>query len=444
MKKIHIMNIKSACTMVLAVGLSAAVLAQVPIPAKPQSKPVMLIGGTVHTATGKTIANAAVAFQNGKLTYVGTAEGAPADKSAFEVIDLKGQHIYPGFILTNTRLGLVEVESIRATADFDEAGEYNPNVRSQPAYNTDSEHIAACRFNGILLAEPTPTGGVISGTSSVMQLEGWNWEDATHSKDAAVHLNWPGLQKTRFDFETFSRINEPNADYGKNLDEIGSFFDQAIAYGKLQSKEVNLKLKAMQGLFEGTQTLIIHAERAKEMVDGVRLAQSKGVRRIALAAGDEALAIVPFLNENNIPVILPSIHTLPGRPDEDIDLQYAQAAYLSKAGVKVVFSHTGSLGTARNLPFYAGTSVAHGMDGEAALQALTINAARVLGIDGRVGTLEAGKDATLFVSKGDALDFRTSQLTSAYIGGRRIVLDNKHQELYQRYSDKYNHALPKN
>lgn len=422
--------------------LSASISAQVPQPAPAkQEKPVLIIGGTIHTATGKVIPNGVIGFAQGKITFVGESAAAPADRSGMEVIDARGQHIYPGFILPNSRLGLVEVESIRATADFDEQGEYNPNVRSLIAYNTDSEHIAAYRFNGILMAEAAPVGGVVSGTSSLMNLEGWNWEDAAHSKDVAIHLNWPGMQKVRFDWESFSRTSESNPDYAKSVDELGVFFDDAIAYSKIAGREVNLKMEAMQGLFTGTQTLIIHSAKAKEVVDGVHFAKSKGVQRIAVACGDEAISIAGFLKDNNIAVILPSIHSLPVRDDEDIDLQYAQAAYLSKAGVKVAFSHSGSLGTGRNLPFYAGTSVAHGMDPEQALQALTINPARILGVESKVGSLEVGKDATLFVSAGDALDFRTNKLSAAFIGGRRIVLDNKHEDLYYRYSGKYGHQV---
>lgn len=413
--------------------------AQTPFPASPQQKPVLLLGGTVHTATGTVIANGAVAFDKGKLTYVGAAAGAPTERSGWEVINTSGKHIYPGFILPNSRIGLVEVESIRATADADEQGDYNPNVRSLVAYNTDSEHPAAYRFNGILLAESTPAGGVISGTSSVMNLDGWNWEDAVHTRDVAIHLNWPGLQRPKFDFETFTRTNEPNPDYAKTVAEIEAFFTEALQYGKLASKEVNLKFDAMQGLFAGNQTLVIHASATREIIDAVKFAKGRNIARVAVAAGAEAIPVADLLKENHIAVIVPSIHSLPVTDDEDIDLQYAQAALLSKAGVKIVFSHTGSLGTGRNLPFYAGTSIAHGMDPEEALQGLTKNAAHLLGIQDRVGTLETGKEATLFVSAGDALDFRTNKLTDAFLGGRRLVLPGKHEDLYKRYSLKYGH-----
>ena len=425
---------------IILLALSVQVLsAQVPVPSHPQQKAVLLIGATVHTVANQTISNGAVAFDNGKITYVGPASSAPVDPSFYEVISVAGKHIYPGFLLPNSRLGLQEIESIRATVDSDEAGDFNPNVRSLISYNTDSEHIAAYRFNGILLAEPTPVGGVISGTSSIMELDGWNWEDAAHTKDVAIHLNWPGLQRVKFDMETFTRTSENNPDYQKNVDEIASFFNDAIGYASLYGREVNLKFDAMQGLFSGAKVLVIHANRGKEIIDAVTFARSKGVKKISVACGDDVLNIVEFLKSNDIGVIVPSVHTLPIRDDEAIDLQYSLAALLSKAGVKVAFSHTGSLGTGRNLPFYAGTAVAHGMDPNEALKALTIYPARMLGVDARVGSIELGKDATLFISEGDVMDFRTSKISDAFISGKRIVLNNKHEELYERYSRKYGH-----
>lgn len=436
--KVMIMK-KNILNLVLLISLTQLIFAQVPVPAKPQQKPMLLIGGIVHTAIGQPLTDGAVAFENGRITYVGPSASAPSDRTGYEVINLSGKHVYPGFILPNSRLGLQEIESIRATVDSDEAGDYNPNVRSLISYNTDSEHIPAYRFNGILLAEAAPVGGVISGTSSVMQLDGWNWEDAAHSRDVAIHLNWPGLQRVRFDFETFSRTSENNPDYQKNVEEINSFFNQAIHYSALSVREVNLKFEAMQGLFSGAKALIIHANRTKELVDAVTFAKSKGVKKINVASGDEAILVADFLKKNDIGVIVPSIHTLPIRDDEAIDLQYSQAALLSKAGLRVAFSHTGSLGTGRNLPFYAGTSIAHGMDPLEALRALTIYPAKMLGIDSRAGSLEVGKDATLFISSGDALDFRTNKISHAYIGGKLVVLNNKHEELYERYSRKYGH-----
>jgi imidazolonepropionase-like amidohydrolase len=418
---------------------SSTLPAQVPYPAGAQQKPILISGGTIHVGNGQVIENGAIAFEAGKLTYVGSASSMTADKSKYEVIAASGKQIYPGFIMTNSQLGLVEVSSVRATLDSDEYGDFNPNVRSLISYNTDSEIIPTFRFNGILLAEAAPQGGVISGTSSVMQLEGWNWEDAVHTKDVAIHLNWPGMQKGKFDFETFTFVYEPNPDYVKNVEDINLFFNDAISYGKLAMKEVSLKMDAMQGLFNGSQALIIHSNAAKEIIDAVKFAQSHGVKRIVLLADEQALHVTAFLKDNNIPVILPPVHSIPSRDDDATDLSYSLPGLLSKAGIMIVLSHEGMLANGRNLPFYAGTAVAYGLDKEEALKAITLNPARILGIDKMTGSLETGKEATLFISGGDALDFIGNKVVEAFIVGKRIQLNNKQEDLYDRYSKKYGH-----
>jgi imidazolonepropionase-like amidohydrolase len=413
--------------------------AQTPYPAEPQQKPVLITGATIHVGNGQVLVNGAIAFDAGKLTYVGSVSGAPADRTKYDVIDATGKQVYPGFILPNSRVGLQEVSSVRATLDSDEIGDFNPNVRSLVSYNTDSELIPTYRFNGILLAESTPVGGVIAGTSSVMQMEGWNWEDAVHSKDVAVHLNWPSTLKAKFDFDTFTRSFEANPDYQKNIEEINVFFNDATAYSKLASKEVNLKMEAMQRLFTDAQTLIIHADLAKEIVDAVKFAQVHGVKRIVVAADDQALKVASFLRENNIPVILAPVHRVPSKDDDAVDLPYETPSLLAKAGVMFALSHEGDLAIGRNLPFYAGTAAAYGLDKEEALKAMTLNTATILGIEKKTGSLEVGKDATLFISAGDALDYNGNKLSDAFIVGKRVILNSKQQELYDRYSKKYGH-----
>ena len=419
--------------------VTARLYAQTPYPAAAQQKPMLITGATIHVGNGQVIDNGVIAFEAGKLTYVGAASSAPTDKRKYDVINAIGKHIYPGFILPNSQVGLEEISSVRATVDSDEAGDFNPNVRSVISYNADSEMISTFRLNGILLAEVAPEGGVIAGTSSVMQMEGWNWEDAAHTKDVAVHLTWPGTLKSKFDFDTFTRSFEANADYAKNVEEINTFFNDAIAYSKLAKKEVNLKMESMQGLFTGTQVLLLHASLAKEIVDGVKFAQAHGVKRIAVLADEQALKVAAFLKENNIPVILPSVQSVPSRDDDATDLAYALPSLMVNAGVTISLSHTGMLGQARNLPFYAGTAIAHGLDKEEALKAVTINTAKILGIDKVAGTLEVGKDATLFVSAGDAFDYRGNKLSDAFIGGKHVILNSKQEELYDRYSKKYGH-----
>ncbi|MBN8578353.1 MAG: amidohydrolase family protein [Cytophagales bacterium] len=423
----------------ILVVLSTVAYAQPPIPAKPQAKPIALTGGVAHIGNGQVIQNSIIAFDKGKLTLVADATTARVDLSKFEVIDISGKHVYPGLILPNSQIGLQEVSAIRAMNDYNERGEINPNVRSIISYNTDSEYIPTYRFNGVLLAEATPTGGLISGTSSVMEMEGWNWEDAAHTVDVGVHLNWPPITRRQFDFNTFTFAESPNKDYDKQVGELEQFFGESVAYGNQASKETNLKLAAMQGLFDGKKTLFIHANTSKELIESVRFAQRSGVKKITVISGTAALWVSEFLKENNIPVILPATHNLPDRNDDDVDLPYKLPALLTQAGVTVSLSNDNSLHGGRNLAFYAGTAAAYGLSKEDALKTITSNTAKALGIDNRVGTLEVGKDATLFVSKGDALDYRTNVVSHAFISGKLVALPGIQEELYDRFSNKYGH-----
>jgi len=421
---------------ILNMMVAGIALAQAPVPAKPQEKPIALVGGVAHLGNGQIINNSVVAFDKGKLTIVAEASVNP-NLSGYEVIRIDGKHVYPGFILPNSQVGLQEVASIRAMNDFQERGEINPNVRSLIAYNTDSEYIPTFRFNGVLLAETTPTGGTISGSSSVMEMEGWNWEDALHTADIGIHINWPALTRRQFDFNTFTFSESPNADYEKQVTALSQFFAEASAYGKLAAKETNLKFDALQGLFDGSKILFIHATMPKEIVEAVRFAQRNNVQRITLLAGQGAYWVADFLKENKIPVILPDTHSLPDRTDDDVDMPYKLPYLLTQAGVQVSLSCTGALHGGRNLPFFAGTAAAYGLGKEEALKTITSNTATALGIDKRVGTLEVGKDATLFVSADDALDMRTNQLSHAFISGKLVTLPGNQQELYERFSRKY-------
>ena len=159
-------------------------------PAKKQDGPVYIMNGTVHVGNGQVLNNTSIEIKDGKITAIGS-NITPAAGST--VADAKGKHVYPGLILANSNLGLVEVSSVRATADAVEIGEYNPSVRSIVAYNTDSKVINTLKANGITHANIVPQGGTISGSSSIVQLDAWNWEDATYAGDNGIHLNLPSL-----------------------------------------------------------------------------------------------------------------------------------------------------------------------------------------------------------------------------------------------------------
>lgn len=424
---------------VLLIGLVAslfAVQAQaiVPTPAADQAQPIALTGVVIHIGNGQVIGNGIITFDEGIITAVGS-DNDQIDTRNHLVIDLPGQHVYPGFILANTTLGLLEVASIRATDDVVEEGDINASVRSAIAYNTDSEVIPASRFNGILTAQVVPDGGLISGSSSVFKLDGWNWEDAILSEDRGMHLRWPALTERQRNSQTGLLETVANEYYNAQVGLLTSLFQNAKTYNGVP---LNLNLAAMQPLLNGNATLFIHADQAKEIINAVRFARRFDIEKLVLVGGMDALMIKDFLVSENIPVLYEQIHALPGQEWYDVDTPFKTPFLLQEAGIKVgIGGGSTELQSQRNLPFFAGTAAAHGLDREMALSLITKNTAEILGVDDRVGTLEVGKDATLFVSTGDALDMRTSQVFGAYIQGRDIDLYGTQQELFERYQERY-------
>jgi imidazolonepropionase-like amidohydrolase len=359
------------------------------------------------------------------------------------VIDVKGKHVYPGLILTVSQLGLAEISSVRATIDHTEIGIMNPSIRSIVAYNTDSKVINTVKSNGILLANIVPQGGTISGSSSVVQLDAWNWEDALYNADGGMHINMPSLFFRPNPFAAFFGIAETrNAnDVIKEglakIEELKMFFREANAYQKeTVHSNTNLKYEAVKGLFTKKQKLFVHCDIVKEMLVAIDFAKEFGFD-VVIVGGSESFQIADLLKQNNIAVILGQRHSLPTTNDDDVDLPYKSATYLQNAGVLYAINDEDSQNRGRNLPFNAGTAAAYGITKEQALTSITLNAAKILGIDHKTGSVEVGKDANIVVSEGDILDMRTSIITHAFIQGRQVSLDNKHKQLHDRYKYKY-------
>ncbi|MEA5401436.1 amidohydrolase family protein [Arcicella sp. DC2W] len=429
-------NIKYIYSLVFLL-LANTIFAQNQAAGSPQTKAIALTGATIHTASGKVIQNGVIVFDKGIITAVGDAN-TTFNKSNTEVIDVAGKSVYPGLISPANQLGMVEIEAVRATDDQAEIGPFNPHVRALIAYNTDSELIPTVRSNGILLTQATPQGDIITGMSSIMQLDGWNWEDAVLKKDDGVHINWIGYFKREFDFASFTATTKRNDKRDELLREIDKTFDDAIAYAQVKKPAViNVKLEAMKGLFDGSKNLYISADYGKEIIEAVQFAKAKGVKKIVIIGGEESLLAADFLKENNVPVIVGTTHRLPNKVDDDTDLPYKLPQLLQQKGVLVGLAYIGLNWRTRNLPFVAGTVAGHGMDKEDALKLITANNAKILGIDKYVGTLEVGKHATLIVSAGDVLDMRTAKVEQAFIQGRKVDLDDKQKRLYKKYTEKY-------
>ncbi|HEX3384067.1 MAG TPA: amidohydrolase family protein [Mucilaginibacter sp.] len=407
-------------------------------PAPAQSKPIVITGAAIHVGNGQVINNGYIAFDKGKITAIG--EGAPANSNGAEIIDAAGKQVYPGFICPVTNLGLVEIEEgARGTVDDAETGELNPNVRSIVAFNTDSKVIPTVRSNGILLAQPTPQGGLLAGQSSVVMLDAWNWEDAVYKKDIALHMNWPVLRpagRRRAQPTPGAASQEtPEERQQKQLDAINSLFAQAKAYAEMKPAVINLRLEAMKGLFDGTKKLFVNANGAKEIIQAVNFGKKLGMQ-VVIVGGKESYLVTDLLKANNVPVIIIETQTLPYRDDDDVYLPYKLPGILQNAGILYGLTGVG-FWRQRNLPFEAGEACGYGLTKEQALSMIALNNAKILGIDKTTGTLEVGKDANLFISKGDALDMISIDVQKAYIQGRDISLDNLHKQLYRKFAVKY-------
>lgn len=436
-KKEDITMNKKILALFLALAASASAFGQANIsPAKAQTKKVILLGGVVHTGNGQVINNGYVVFEKGKITGVGDATTVRFATNDGEMINVNGKHVYPGFIAPVNTLGLVEYESIKATLDFQEIGNLNPHIRSLVAYNTDSKVPATLRSNGVLMAQIRPSGGAISGSSSIVQLDAWNWEDAAVKTDDGMHVNWPTTPRFRgFARPGFSAESMAERTQAAIL-ELNSFFAEAKAYNEgAKPAETNTRMAAMAKLFKGEQKLYISANTQKDIVAAVNFAKKFNITPIIIG-GSEAYLITGFLKQNNVPVIVNQPHSLPSSVDDDVNMPYKNTAILYNAGVTVAVS-INDFWQQRNLPFMAGTVATWGLDKEKALQTITLNTAKILGIDKTTGSLEVGKDATLFISTGDALDMKTNKVEKAFIQGRDINLDNLHKQLDKKFSDKY-------
>jgi len=430
---------KKIYILLLVLSISIATKAQL-TPALKQSKSVLILNATAHLGNGTIIENSAIGFVDGKINLVADARVIRLASGAYDItIDASGKHVYPGFIAPNSTLGLVEIDAIKSSDDEDEIGAMNPNVRSIIAYTADSKVIETVRPNGILMAQITPRGGIISGSSSIVQLDAWSWKDALIKENDGIHMNFPPTFRRSGSWSEPGSI-EPNKDYAKQILELSAFLSNAKAYLGDSTKERNLVLEATKGLFDGSQTLFMNVNEEKQIIDAVQFAKENGIKKMVIVGGYEAYKTAELLQKNNIAVLLKRVHDMPENDDDDVDLPFKSAKLLTDKGVLVGLENSGAMErmNTRNLPFLAGTCAAYGLDKEQALQLITSNTAKILGIDAQCGTLEQGKDATLFVSEGDALDMRTNKLTNAFIQGRMISLETHQTRMNEKYKTKYN------
>ncbi|MGD2113974.1 MAG: amidohydrolase family protein [Acidobacteriota bacterium] len=419
----------------------AAVAAALPAPAQAQGDGTLaFVGGTVHPVSGPPVEDGVLVIEDGRIAAVGADVAVPPGA---RTVDVTGKHLYPGFVHPQTTLGLVEVSSVPGTVDVREMGDVNPNVRAEVAFNADSFQLPPAMRGGVLTAHVVPRGGLFSGTSAVMRLEGWNWKDMTLAAPAGMHLSWPRTRARPWESEEelakrkerqLGLLDDTLADaraYGKAV--------AAAAVGGAPEPDFDPRLEALVPVLEGEVPLFLHADSKAEISDALDWAEENGFDHLVLVAEYDVAKLADRVAELGIPVILDGVHTRPIRDWEPYDAPFTAAARLEEAGIPFAIAATGAEAegmNARNLPFEAATAVAFGLSRRAALEAITLRAAKILGVADRLGSLEPGKDATFFIADGDPLEIRT-RIESVWVAGREIdPVTDRQWRLYRKYDDR--------
>ena len=404
---------------------------------------VSIVHATVHTVSGGTIEDGTVSFRAGRIVAVG--RGLPALPGA-TVVEATGKHLWPGMIDANTVVGLTEIGSVAGSVDTAETGSLNPEVNTAIAVNPDSELINVTRANGITHVLTVPEGGLVSGSSTLIRLAGWTWEDLTAARPVAMHVRWPSfkIRRTAGFRGTLTSEEDQKKERDESLKKIKNLFEAASAYAKAKAAggtpgrpfEGDAALEAMLPVLDGKIPLIVQADEIKQIRSAVAFAESQGVRMILLGAGDAPVA-ADLLREKKIPVIVDGVLSVPGREDEPYDAAYSVAARLKKAGVTFCISSGGGgfgASNTRNLPYHAGMAAAFGLAKDDAVRAITLEPARILGVDADLGSIENGKSASIILTDGDPLEVET-KLYASWIDGRPVALeDNRHERLYRKYA----------
>jgi imidazolonepropionase-like amidohydrolase len=415
-------------------------------PAAARAQSLLLKNATVHPVSGPVLAPGDVLIENGKVTQVGHL-----DVTADKIIDLTGQQLYPGLLALDTPLGLVEIESVRASLDLEEVGQFVPEVKSWVAVNPDSELLPVARANGIAYFEPTPQGSMIAGQSGLMAMDGWTTEEMVFKKPAALHVYWPSMEinasgrRGRRRRASGGSVEEQAKERDRKIKDLGDFFSDARAYAKARDAAqtngasdpgLNPSWEAMRPYLNGQSPIMVHADELRQIKAAVQWAETNHLK-IVIAGGHDAWKVAGLLASNNIPVIYSQIYGLPSET-ESYDIHYKAPELLRAAGVKVAFTLQDGMDAAslaKNLPYVASQAVAYGLPADEALKGMTLYPAQIMGVADRLGTIEPGKVATLFACTGDIMDLRAN-VTHLWMAGREVSLENRHTRLYDKYRNR--------
>ena len=418
----------------LLVGVADAE-AQVRMTVPPQSQPIAITGATIHTVANGTIENGTIVFEDGVITAVGANVAVPAGA---QVVDGTGKHIYPGLIDAYSSVGIAEIGAVDVSNDTNELGDFNPNVRAELAVNAESRHIGTTRTSGVLVTVTTPGGGLISGMSSAMNMEGWTWEEMSLKGMAALNVNWPNPRAGGGGFGGFGGGNNARPSYAEQVQQLKDFFAEARAYRDARAAGTRVlsdsRFEAMIPVLDGEIPVVVAADGVAQINEAITWSVEEGID-IVIRGGADAELVADRLVANDIPVILTSTMSPPGRTYEGYDGAYSRAARLHEAGVRFAISGGSGAAYTNRLPWEAGVAVAFGLPEEEAIRAVTQAPAEMLGIADRVGTLEPGKDATLLITTGNPLDMM-NDIEQAYIQGRELDMMDIHRFFFEKYLEK--------
>lgn len=381
----------------------------------------ILHNGTIHTAKQDAF-RGYVVVSNGQIEQVGQGEPPPGD-----LVDLQGGHLYPGLVDVDSAIGLVEIESLRATRDHSEVGKLNPNLEARYAFRAESDLVSVARSQGILTTGVNPSGGIISGQGSVMRLWGWTWEDMTIIPAWAMSLDWPRVSVS------YSQKKKKKAlkSIGKNLFFLSDAFDEAKSYQSTELQDV--KWQALQPYARGERPVLIRVESPAEVRSALSWTEKAGVRPV-LVAGRRIDEFAKELASRKIPVVYRSLFNQNPSRVENYTRHYRTPKILTDSGVLVALSSSGLAFDARELRDLAGRARAFGLTDLEALQTITTNPARILGVDDRLGSIESGKEATLILCDGDILEV-APVVTRAWGRGKSLDLSDRQKQLYTKYRE---------
>lgn len=422
---------KLILSIAMGLALTGTAAAHNIVPGSKQSQPILLQGGTVHTASHGVMEATDILFVDGKITAIGSNLTAP---DGARVIDARGQQVYPGLIALDTTLGLVEMSAVGATVDTNEVGNFTPEVQAHHAFNTDSQVIPTIRYNGVTHAQIVPEGALVRGQSSLMKLDSWNWQDGLEQGDLGVHISWPGASLNNAWWERRSPAEQRKAQ-AEARTQLADILVTAEVYHEARNRGVQTRIdrrwEAMRGLFSKEKKLFVHANDRRQIEQVIAFNERHGFD-LVIMGGRDAWMVADQLAAADIAVVYGYAYGLPARVDEAYDTAFTAPAKLAEAGVTFAIAYPGFWDT-RNLAFAAGNAVAFGLDYGDAITSITYGPAKILGVDDRIGSIEVGKQATIIVSAGDVLDHLGQEISHMFIDGREVHLTNKQRQLYEKY-----------